>query len=380
MESVVTVSEVSKRFTLRQGRSASVGEALYHFVRPRPKDLEPSSNHIWALQGVSLSVAAGQGLALVGHNGSGKSTMLKLIAGILQPTSGSVAVYGRVSPLIELAAGFHPDFSGRENVYLNGLILGLSKAYISGRFKDIVEFSGIAPFIDVPVKYYSSGMYMRLAFSVATQIQPDLLLIDEVLAVGDEEFQGRCIERILEMKKNGTALIFVSHSRNLVASVCDRVIWLEHGKERFRGTADEFVAAPARVGEEPPKKVHCEVWGADGERLGFGANSGDEVYVRIRVDEGGAGPWTLGCEMTRLGSPQPASMLGPVEGGTPLDDRAAEVWLHVNGLSSDAAYAVRGWARNPHGIIWAAPCEFGCEPGTAETVRWRRVSAPFRRV
>jgi len=188
---------------------------------------------IVALTGIDFTVARGEAFGVVGGNGSGKSTLLKLIAGMLKPTAGRITVSGRVAAMIELGAGFHPEISGRENVFINGAVLGLSKREIARRYDEIVEFSGLGGFMEEPVKNYSSGMYVRLGFAVAIHTDPDVLLVDEVLAVGDEAFAHRCIRRIEEFLAAGRTLLLVSHSLDLVAGLCDRVLWLENGKQRL---------------------------------------------------------------------------------------------------------------------------------------------------
>ncbi|HEY2739728.1 MAG TPA: ABC transporter ATP-binding protein [Thermoanaerobaculia bacterium] len=188
---------------------------------------------IVALTGIDFTVARGEAFGVVGGNGSGKSTLLKLIAGMLKPTAGRITVSGRVAAMIELGAGFHPEISGRENVFINGAVLGLSKREITRRYDEIVEFSGLGGFMEEPVKNYSSGMYVRLGFAVAIHTDPDVLLVDEVLAVGDEAFAHRCIRRIEEFLAAGRTLLLVSHSLDLVSGLCDRVLWLENGKQRL---------------------------------------------------------------------------------------------------------------------------------------------------
>lgn len=213
---------------------------------------------IVALDGVSFEVAPGEAFGVVGGNGSGKSTLLKLVAGILKPTSGTVETVGRVAALIELGAGFHPEISGRENVYINGSILGLSRAEIDRRFDDIVAFSGLEDFIDEPVKHYSSGMYVRLGFAVAVHTDPDVLLVDEVLAVGDESFAHRCLNRIEQMLGEGKALLFVSHSLNLVQDLCDRVLWLDRGVPRELGEPRRVVDAYRQAVAEEEGREHLK--------------------------------------------------------------------------------------------------------------------------
>lgn len=183
----------------------------------------------WALKDLNLTVRAGESVGITGPNGSGKSTLLKLIAGVTKPTKGKITVHGRIAPLIELGAGFHPELTGRENIYLNGVILGLSRQAVESKFKEIVNFAQLADFIDVPVKHYSSGMYLRLAFSVAVHTEPDILLVDEILAVGDQAFQKKCLKKIKSFQKSGKTLLLVSHSPAQIRAICSRVIKLGSG-------------------------------------------------------------------------------------------------------------------------------------------------------
>ena len=195
----------------------------------------------WALKGVSFEVKKGEVLGIIGKNGSGKSTLLQLVCGTLTPTSGSVDVQGRVAALLELGAGFNPEFTGRENVILSAAILGLTRDETEDRFDEIVEFSGIGEFIDQPVKTYSSGMYVRLAFSVATSVDPDILVIDEALSVGDGEFARKSFDRIMKLKESGKTILFCSHSLYQVEAICDQAIWLDRGEIRARGNAGDVV-------------------------------------------------------------------------------------------------------------------------------------------
>ncbi len=206
------------------------------------RDLRPDEG-FEALRGVSFDVTAGKTFGLIGRNGSGKSTMLKLIAGIGKPTSGQVTVQGRVSALIELGAGFHPEISGRENVFINGMMLGLTKRQIAERFDEIVSFAELEPFIDAPVKTYSSGMYMRLGFSVAIHVDPDVLLVDEVLAVGDEAFTHKCLDRFSDLRRRGRTVLLVTHSLELVARFCDEALWLDAGNVRAQGDPRRVIDA-----------------------------------------------------------------------------------------------------------------------------------------
>jgi ABC-2 type transport system ATP-binding protein len=218
----IGVDRVSKCFRLPGEKAHSVKERVLH---PRRR----SGSDFWALRDVSLEVAEGETVGLLGPNGSGKSTLLKLVGGILQPTSGSVRVRGRVASLLELGAGMHPDLTGRENVFINGAILGLSRRDIAARFDDIVEFAELEQFIDTPIKAYSSGMYVRLGFAVAVNVDPDILLVDEVLAVGDEAFQRKCIDRVSDLQRDGRTIVVVSHSADQLRKICDRVAVVDRG-------------------------------------------------------------------------------------------------------------------------------------------------------
>lgn len=235
-ETVIKVENVTQRFRVIQERPDSVREIFSKFFRPRVKyhDFEALSN-------VSLNVYKGETLGLVGHNGSGKSTLLKLIAGVYRASSGSVQVNGAIAPLIELGAGFHSELTGRENIMLNGLLMGYSKAEMRAREDKIIEFADIGDFIDAPVKQYSSGMYIRLAFSVATEVNPDILIMDEILAVGDIGFQQKCFDRLSRFHENGATIIMVTHSPDQVLDFCDRVAVLEGGQKIFDGLPDEGV-------------------------------------------------------------------------------------------------------------------------------------------
>ncbi|WP_426938602.1 ABC transporter ATP-binding protein [Pseudarthrobacter sp. S3] len=237
MVNAIEVSDVSKQFVLRHTRS--IKEAVVWLAKGRKGDL---SEKFHALKNVSVEVETGETVALLGLNGSGKSTLLKHISGVMLPDSGTVRTRGRVAGLIEVGAGFHPDLSGRDNVYLNGAILGMTERQVNDRFDDIVEFSEIGQFIDTEVKFYSSGMYLRLAFSVAVHTDPEVFLIDEILAVGDEPFQRKCIDKIRDLARNGKTLVVVSHDLDLVSRICARGILLEHGNLMFDGPIDEAVA------------------------------------------------------------------------------------------------------------------------------------------
>lgn len=236
MAPVIEVRDVVKDFTLRHAHTLK--DMVVWTLRGRRGEL---TSKFRALDHVSFDVNEGDTVGLVGFNGSGKSTMLKIISGVMREDGGYVGVRGRVAGLIEVGAGFHPDLTGRENVFLNGAILGMSKQEIEDAFDDIVDFSEIRDFIDTEVKFYSSGMFLRLAFSVAVHTNPDIFLVDEILAVGDEPFQKKCLGRIHELQEQGKSLVIVSHDLDLIQKFCTRGILLDHGHLRVDGTAKEAV-------------------------------------------------------------------------------------------------------------------------------------------
>ena len=237
---IVRVEGVWKRFLLRRDRPDSVGQLM---VQMLPWHKRPKPTPFWALQDVSFSLSQGQSIGIVGDNGSGKSTLLKILTRTMLPTQGRVAVQGRISSLIELGAGFHPDFSGRENIVLNASIMGIDRRTIMKRIDDIIDFAGIRGFIDTPVKYYSTGMHARLGFAVAIHVDPDILVVDEVLAVGDETFQKQCTERIMAMRRSGVSFVLVSHDLESVVELADQALWLNKGQVAAAGRPAEVVAA-----------------------------------------------------------------------------------------------------------------------------------------
>lgn len=254
-ENVISFDRVSKRYL----RSGSPLRAMRHALF-RPKFLSGTSKggaageESWALDDVSFKVGRGEVFGVVGPNGAGKSTVLKLLAGLSKPTNGQVRINGRVVPLLEVGAGFHPELTGRENIYLNGSIIGMSNQEIRRQFDSIAEFSGLRDVLDVPVKRYSSGMYMRLGFAVAAHANPDILLVDEVLAVGDASFQRKCLEKISEFRDEGKTIIFVSHALQTVQGLCDRALCLVDGRVNAQGTPDRVVNSYLRVVSEQQYK------------------------------------------------------------------------------------------------------------------------------
>lgn len=237
MSEIIRVDSVIKEFRIQN--THTLKDRLVWTLRGRRNQL---THEFRALDDVSFRVNKGDSIALIGYNGSGKSTMLKLISGVMQPTAGKIGVRGRMAGLIEVGAGFHPDLTGRENVFLNGAILGMTRTEIEDAFDDIVRFSEIEQFIDTEVRFYSSGMFLRLAFSVAVHTDPDIFLIDEILAVGDEPFQRKCLDRIRQMQEMGRSLVIVSHDLNMVRELCTRGIMLQQGKLVVDDTAEKAVS------------------------------------------------------------------------------------------------------------------------------------------
>lgn len=234
-ETVIDVKQVSMHFNLMVERVDSIKEYILKLIKGKLL-----YNDFVALNNISFSVQKGEIVGLVGLNGAGKSTLLKIIAGVLKPTSGSVVTKGSIAPLIEVGAGFDPELTARENVYLNGAILGHTKSFMDKKFDEIIEFAELQNFVDVPVKNFSSGMYARLGFSIATVVQPDILIVDEVLSVGDYRFQEKCEKRINEMIEQGVTIILVSHSIDMVKRLCTKVVWLDHGQIKDIGVTDKI--------------------------------------------------------------------------------------------------------------------------------------------
>lgn len=238
MEKIIEVSHISMGFKMDMNKVSSLKEWVVTWLRGQ-------SNYqtFWALKDVSFEVNKGEVIGIIGRNGSGKSTLLKIISGLFRPSEGKISVKGRIVPMLELGSGFDPELTGRENVFLNGAILGYTEAFLKEQFDDILEFSELGDFIDMPLKTYSSGMMMRLAFSVATIVQPEILIVDEILAVGDEAFQRKSRAKMLELMGGGTTVLYVSHSLDQIRELCNRVVWLDHGKVVMQGEAAEVCDA-----------------------------------------------------------------------------------------------------------------------------------------
>jgi lipopolysaccharide transport system ATP-binding protein len=245
MKPIVRVQNLSKKFRISAGGLPSVRydtlrESLIKIIRSpfaRARNGHPADDIIWALTDVTFDVMPGEVMGIIGPNGAGKSTLLSILSRIIDPTSGRVELYGRVASLLEVGTGFHPDLSGRENVYLNGAVLGMKRREIDAKFDEIVAFSGVEKFIDTAVKHYSSGMYVRLAFAVTAHLDPEILIVDEVLAVGDSSFQKKCLEKMNEVTSSGRTVLFVSHDLRMVTRFCKRAVLLEGGRAAMIGSA-----------------------------------------------------------------------------------------------------------------------------------------------
>ncbi len=303
---VISASEVSRRFVIYKDKSLK--ERLVNFGRSRRH-----REDFWALRDVSFDIEAGTSVGLIGANGSGKSTLLKTIGGIIEPTKGMIRRRGRLAALLELGAGFHPDLTGRENVFLNGSLLGLSQRQVGAHLEEIVDFAGIGDFVDTQVKFYSSGMYVRLAFAVAVHVDPDILLVDEVLAVGDEPFQRKCMDHIRSFQRDGRTIVLVSHAMEQVIDVCDRAFVLDHGRLAYDGDPAEAVR---RLREGYAGSAQESIEGKSGRRNQIasvellGADDaptsdlsfGDRARVRVRiVPHEPLTDWVCGIGITEAG-------------------------------------------------------------------------------
>ena len=274
----VRVEDLGQRYRIgaRQERHDTVRDLIASVARAPLRALRAhgagrADDVLWALQGVSFSIKRGEVLGIIGRNGAGKSTLLKILSKVTRPTTGRAEIRGRVGSLLEVGTGFHPELTGRENIYLNGAILGMKKAEIRARFDDIVAFADLEQFLDTPVKRYSSGMYMRLAFSIAAHLEPDILAVDEVLAVGDAVFQRRCNEKFADFRRSGKTVVIVSHAADAMRTMCDRVAWLQEGRVVSEGRSEDIVDDYVDEGHEDRVEVAPEVaehrWGSGEVRL-----------------------------------------------------------------------------------------------------------------
>jgi ABC-2 type transport system ATP-binding protein len=278
-ESLISLQDAGKRYTKFEDAPMLISAALRFRSRTRRSQL-------WAVRNVNLDIAAGECFGVIGRNGSGKSTLLQMLAGVTAPTEGRVTVRGKVAPLISVGVGFHPELTGRENVYVNAAILGLSRAEVDARFDEIVEFADVGPFIDTPVKFYSSGMFVRLGFAVAINVNPSVLLIDEVLAVGDMAFQMKCFDKMAEIRNSGATVVVVSHNLNAIRRMCDTTLVLHNGTQRFVGATPDAISMFHRLlGEErePEEAAHDDAT-AEAEVRGIA-----DIESWALVDDTGAG-------------------------------------------------------------------------------------------
>ena len=316
MSQILVVDNVSQRFDYKRART----------IQDRFTRTPNTNSSFWALRNVSFTLDSGSSLALVGPNGSGKSTLLKVIGGIFRPTEGEVRRRGRLGALLELGAGFHPELTGRENIFLNGSMLGLSKASIKSQIDSIIAFSGIEQFIDSPVKTYSSGMYVRLGFSVAVHIEPDLLLVDEVLAVGDEAFQSQCLKKIRELQNNGTTLILVTHSMQTAAAFTSEAVLLDHGSILHTGKTD-------RIADE---------------------------YHRLLNFEGGSAPHVEKSVPVEINSALIANMPGGVDFEL-TDENPIQIDIELSGTAGHGEWGIilEIWTSDGHRVMYINTWELG---------------------
>lgn len=335
MAVTVRFDNVSKRYNLGLTRT-SLPTLASAWVSRRIKPgqaADAPGREFWALRDVSFELQQGQSLALVGPNGAGKTTILKLLAQITKPTAGRIEAYGHLSALIELGAGFHPDLSGRENIYLNGTILGLTRKEIQRQFDEIVAFSELEQFIDTPVKRYSSGMTVRLGFAVASCIQPDILLVDEVLAVGDSSFQQKCMERIHALLKQGTSIIFVSHNLYLVQAVCDVALYLDHGVVKQMGPTAQIIEAYERV-------LHLQ----RGQKLGSaeaGAATANTAAAAAKPEQGYSAIEITKVELVQPDPEQPGRLRQQLDSRQPAQLRICYNAYEDAGIVNSSAHIVR---------------------------------------
>ena len=308
-DTVIKVENLSKRYVIghqRQERYNTLRDAIANGARslkqkifsPQQKLADSAHEEFWALKDVSFEIKRGDRVGIIGRNGAGKSTLLKILSRITEPTSGRISIKGRVASLLEVGTGFHNELTGRENIFLNGAILGMSRAEINKKFDEIVDFAEVEKFLDTPVKHYSSGMYVRLAFAVAAHLEPEILIVDEVLAVGDAAFQKKCLGKMEDVSNEGRTIVFVSHQMSMISSLCEKAILLEYGKITNLGLSSDVVlsyyysnnSSPAyidftktnqRVGDDYAELLECYVKNISGEIISEG-DFDDEVIIGMR--------------------------------------------------------------------------------------------------
>jgi ABC-type polysaccharide/polyol phosphate transport system ATPase subunit len=332
MANAIEVRDVHK-FYRRYGRRKNFGTLKSALLSGNVFGSFRPDEAFEALKGVTFDVSAGKTFGIIGRNGSGKSTMLKLIAGIGKPTSGSVRVDGRVSALIELGAGFHPEISGRENVFINGMMLGLSRKEIAQRFDEIVRFAELEAFIDAPVKTYSSGMYMRLGFAVAINVDPDVLLVDEVLAVGDETFTHKCLDKFAEFRRRGRTVLLVTHSLDMVTRFCDEALWLDQGVVRAQGdpkrVIDTYLLDVARAENEALGRLKSQI---------PGSTVATTRELPADLSRAGEGRWgSREVEITRVDLRSHGQATHVIESGSPLE---VHLGIHAQRPTTDFVFGV----------------------------------------
>lgn len=278
MKPIISVKNLSKKFQIREKLPYySLRDSLTNLVRGFSKPNGRNNDSFWALKNVSFDVYPGEVLGIIGRNGAGKSTLLKILSQITPPTSGTATLEGRVASLLEVGTGFHPELAGRENIYLNGAILGMSKKEIKKKFDEIVDFAEIEKFLDTPVKHYSSGMYMRLAFAVAAHLEPEILLVDEVLAVGDTQFQKKCLGKMSEVAKHGRTILFISHNMSAIQNLCDKTILLDNGKIIEMGNSNRVIEKYLSKRKIDKNLVQREIEGIYLKKIEFKDNKGNDI-------------------------------------------------------------------------------------------------------
>jgi lipopolysaccharide transport system ATP-binding protein len=294
---IIEVKDISKKYKITHERGgyialrdvlSSIAKRPFAFLKQKAKSVAglEKKEDFWALKDVNFTVEKGEVVGIIGHNGAGKSTMLKILSQITPPTEGEIIMRGTVGSLLEVGTGFHPELTGRENIFLNGAILGMGRTEIASKFSRIVEFAGIEKFLDTPVKYYSSGMYVRLAFSVAAHMEPDILLIDEVLAVGDAEFQKKCLGKMEEVtQKDGRTIIFVSHNMEAIARLCKKCILLEKGRVTMIGKTSDVIARYIRLKELIPSRYQRD------HSLPVPEDDGADPYAHVPADDDDGDPY-----------------------------------------------------------------------------------------